>query len=164
MGDVVLEMPVEVLLLVTAAISLLFLLLVIVLWVKLNKLRRNYKSMLNGTGSLNVEQILIELQEKGNLLLENDNRNEQEIQAIRKDMSTMKSHIGIHRYNAFSETGSDLSFSVAILDEQQTGVVLSGIHGRDETYVYAKPVEHGQSKYALSPEEKEAISRSVPKR
>ncbi|MFB6365794.1 DUF4446 family protein [Paenibacillus elgii] len=164
MGDAVLEMPVEVLLFITAAISLLFLIFVIVLWVKLNKLRQNYKSMLNGTGSLNIEQILLELQEKGNILLENDSRNEQQIQAIRQDMSTMKSHIGVYRYNAFSETGSDLSFSIAILDEQQTGVVLSGIHGRDETYVYAKPVEQGQSKYALSPEEKEAISRSVPKR
>ncbi|MCP3775180.1 DUF4446 family protein [Paenibacillus sp. MZ04-78.2] len=164
MGDAVLEMPVEVLLFITAAISLLFLIFVIVLWVKLNKLRRNYKSMLNGTGSLNIEQILLELQEKGSILLENDSRNEQQIQAIRRDMSTMKSQIGVYRYNAFAETGSDLSFSIAILDEQQTGVVFSGIHGRDETYVYAKPVEQGQSQYALSPEEKEAISRSVPKR
>ncbi|MEW9107481.1 DUF4446 family protein, partial [Paenibacillus sp.] len=69
----------------------------------------------------------------------------------------MKSHVGIQRYNAFAERGSDLSFSIAWLNEEQDGVVITSIHGREHSYVYAKPVEKGQSTYSLSPEEKKAI-------
>jgi hypothetical protein len=76
----------------------------------------------------------------------------------------MKSRLGVQRYNAFSqEGGSDLSFSIVILDEEQDGVVLTGIHGREQTFIYAKPVEKGQSSYSLSPEEKVLIDRIAVK-
>jgi hypothetical protein len=79
-------------------------------------------------------------------------------------LKKMKSKVGIHRYNAFSDTGSDLSFSVAILDEYQDGVLLTGIHNREQTYIYAKPIQRGQSQYTLSPEEKEAIIQTSKQR
>ena len=69
--------------------------------------------------------------------------------------------IGILRYNAFKDTGSDLSFSLAILDAHNNGVVLNGIYARDSSNIYAKPVENGQSKYVLSNEEKEAIYKAM---
>ena len=69
--------------------------------------------------------------------------------------------IGLVRYNAFKDTGSDLSFTLAILNEENTGVVLNGIYGRDMSNIYAKSVEKGQSKNILSEEEKEAISKAI---
>lgn len=155
--------PVEVVLLAAAAIMLVFLIIVISLWVKLNKLRKKYTAMLNGEGSTNIEEIVIDLQQKWNDLKRSNEATDQTINRIREELSRMKSHVGIYRYNAFAERGSDLSFSVAIVDEQKNGVVLSGIHSREQTYVYAKPLEQGQSKYTLSPEEKEAINRSLLK-
>lgn len=65
--------------------------------------------------------------------------------------------IGIVRYNAFDNIGADLSFSVAILDTTKSGIVLTCLHGRDESRVYCKPVANGESSYHLSDEEKEAI-------
>jgi hypothetical protein len=65
--------------------------------------------------------------------------------------------IGMVRYNAFPEVGSDLSYSVAILDGKGDGVVLSGIYGRDETRSFAKPIKDGQSNYRLTQEEEKAI-------
>ena len=47
-----------------------------------------------------------------------------------------------------------MSFSLAILSEQEEGIVLTGLHNRESSYVYAKPLKDGQSKYPLSPEEK----------
>ncbi|UUZ82545.1 DUF4446 family protein [Paenibacillus sp. P26] len=163
MGDVYTDIPVEVILAGIGVIALIFLILVITLWVKLNKLRKNYVRMMNGSSEQNVEGLLIELQERLNVQAQKEKEAEQQIVEIRKQMRSMKSNIGIHRYNAFAERGSDLSFSVAILDEEQNGVVLTGIHNREETYVYAKPVEQGNSKYTLSPEEKEAIIRCLRK-
>ncbi|MNC64127.1 hypothetical protein D3C75_1143020 [compost metagenome] len=83
------------------------------------------------------------------------------ITGIRGIMRTMKSNVSIKRYNAFSQQGSDLSFSMAILDDEQDGVVLTGIHSREESYLYAKPVDKGQSSYTLSPEEKEVIAQNA---
>ena len=59
------------------------------------------------------------------------------------------------------DTGSDLSFAVALLDEQNSGVVFNGIYSREMSNIYAKPVEKGNSSYTLSAEEAEAIRRAV---
>ncbi len=65
--------------------------------------------------------------------------------------------VGMVRYNAFEDTGSDLCFAIALLDFEDTGVVINGIYSRDGSSTYAKPVEKGESKYTLSTEEVQAI-------
>ena len=69
--------------------------------------------------------------------------------------------VGIVRYNAYKDTGSDLSFAVCILDEENNGVVFNGIYSRDMSNIYAKPIEKGLSKYKITPEEQEAINRAM---
>ncbi|MBD8923357.1 DUF4446 family protein [bacterium] len=69
--------------------------------------------------------------------------------------------VGIVRYSAFKDTGSDLSFAVAMLDENNDGVVFNGIYSREMSNIYAKPVKKGVSEYTLSEEEKEAIRRAI---
>lgn len=162
MGEILELLDIRVLLVAMLGIMVIFLIVVFILWSKLNKLRKNYMAMLNGDTSINVESALIELQEKMKSGKEDLDNVEQQISSIVQQMKTMKSKIGIYRYNAFAESGSDLSFSLAIVDEGMDGVVISGIHNREETYVYAKPLTNGQSKYTLSPEEKEAIHRCAP--
>ena len=65
--------------------------------------------------------------------------------------------VGIVRYSAFKDTGSDLSFAVAMLDENNDGIVFNGIYSREMSNIYAKPVKNGVSEYTLSEEEKESI-------
>ena len=69
--------------------------------------------------------------------------------------------VGIYRYNAYKDTGSDLSFAVCLLDEKNNGVVFNGIYSRDMSNIYAKPIENGTSKYKVTPEEQEAINRAI---
>lgn len=69
--------------------------------------------------------------------------------------------IGIVRYSAFKDTGSDLSFAVALLNEENSGVVFNGIYSREMSNIYAKPVEKGNSSYTLSEEEAEAIRKAI---
>jgi hypothetical protein len=66
-------------------------------------------------------------------------------------------HLGIVRFNPFPDTGSDQSFAIALLNDRHTGVVISSLHARNGTRVFAKPVEAGQARYALSDEEAEAL-------
>ena len=80
---------------------------------------------------------------------------------LEEDVTTCIQKIGIVRYNAFKDTGSDLSFALAMLDEKNNGVVLNGIYSREMSNIYAKPVENGKSKYTISEEEQEAIDRAI---
>src|SRR5690554_4261176 len=86
-----------------------------------------------------------------------------EIEQIQKSMKSMKSNLGIIRYNAFAQQGNDMSFSLAIIDEYHNGIVITGLHSREDSYIYAKPLEEGNSKYALSPEELKAINQAANK-
>jgi hypothetical protein len=61
------------------------------------------------------------------------------------------------RYDAYNEMSGRQSLSIALLDETQSGIVLSSIHHRDQARMYAKEVHNGQSELELSPEEAEAL-------
>lgn len=65
--------------------------------------------------------------------------------------------VGVVRFNPFQDTGGDQSFAIALLDQTGTGVVVSSLHGRAETRIFAKQVIDGRSRYMLSDEEYDAI-------
>ena len=94
-----------------------------------------------------------------------------DVKEIKKDNNEIKAYytqldyninssiqkVGLVRYNAFKDVGSDLSFALALLDRDNNGVVLNGLYGSDSSNIYAKPIKDGDSKYPLSEEEKSAI-------
>jgi hypothetical protein len=67
------------------------------------------------------------------------------------------SHRALVRYDAYNELSGRQSMSIALLDEKQSGIVLSCIHHRDQARVYAKQVHDGHGELELSPEELEAV-------
>lgn len=69
--------------------------------------------------------------------------------------------VGIVRYNAYKDTSSDLSFAIALLDEQNNGVVLNGIYSREMSNIYAKPINNGKSNYTLTQEEQDAVFKAM---
>ena len=69
--------------------------------------------------------------------------------------------VAVIRYNPFSDTGGDQSFAIALLDSLGNGVVLSSLHSRTDTRVFAKAVQGGRSKYQLSDEEQDAIKKAL---
>lgn len=73
------------------------------------------------------------------------------------DLASCIQKVGLVRYNAFRDVGSDLSFAIALLDGNDTGVVLNGLYGSDSSNIYAKPIKGGTSTYQLSDEEKYAL-------
>ena len=70
-------------------------------------------------------------------------------------------HIGLVRFNPFDDTGSDQSFAIALLDDDRDGIVISSLHGRSNTRVFAKPVTNAVSPHNLSDEEEQAIRIAV---
>ena len=94
-----------------------------------------------------------------------------EVEGIKKDNREIKNYytkldsdlaacvqkVGLVRYNAFKDVGSDLSFAIALLDGNNNGVVLNGIYGSESSNIYAKPIKNKQSSYQLSQEEEYAL-------
>ncbi|GGN95190.1 DUF4446 family protein [Saccharibacillus kuerlensis] len=144
---------------IAALTVLVFLLLFVVLSqsVKLNRLRKKYERMMAGAGIEDLESLLLNLKMQTDSVEDEQEKQRRTLMMIEQRQRISKSKLGVKRYNAFSDQGSDLSFSLALLDELDNGIVMSGLHNRESSYVYAKPIEQGASKYALSPEEKDAI-------
>ena len=82
-------------------------------------------------------------------------------EALRAHVRSGLRRVGLVRYDALAEMGGRMSFSLALLDEDANGVVVSAINGRTESRSYGKAVSNGAAEQELSPEEKEAIARAM---
>ncbi len=83
-----------------------------------------------------------------------------EIRKMKEIHRSSVQKIGIIRYNPFKETGGNQSFSIALLDGSDNGVVITSLYGREGNRVFAKPIKNGKSEYLLSEEEKKAIEQA----
>lgn len=148
---------------VIGLVGIVFLLLIwnLVQGSKLKKMRRKYELMMKSSGVDNLEELLIDLRSQLELQSEEQGKQKQSLESLLNRLPKKKANIGMKRYKAFAEHGSDLSFSVAWVDDEKNGVVITGIYNRDGSYVYAKPLVKGESSYTLSPEEKEAIAHAI---
>lgn len=150
--------------LVVFAATVILLVLVIIQIVqgsKLRKMRRKYEAMMSGNGVEDLESLLIDLKNQSERLEEEQREHKAVIEAAQTKMRGMKSKVAMKRYNAFGERGNDLSFSMAILDDNSNGIILTSLHNRENSYIYSKPLEGGNSQYPLSPEEKEVIALAL---
>jgi len=92
-----------------------------------------------------------------NDLKENFERISQELKNLKKESKFSLQKIGVVRFNPFRGVGGDQSFSIAILDANNSGVVITSLYTREENRIYGKPIKAGWSEYSLSEEEKKAI-------
>lgn len=84
----------------------------------------------------------------------------QSLEDLKKQGNFSIQKVGIVRYNPFSNVGGDQSFSVALLDGDNNGVVITSLFSRDGNRVYGKALKSGASEYSLSKEEKQAIEKA----
>jgi uncharacterized membrane protein len=144
------------------------LILILLIWLivvtsKLGKMRGAHQKLMGDTGVSNMEEAMQVLHERLSTIKHTQDNQEEKLMQHEKRLSTLKGKISVHRFNAFADSGSDLSFSIAFVNEEQDGLVITGIYGREQTFLYAKPIDKGQSAYMLSPEEKTAISQAMQK-
>jgi hypothetical protein len=148
---------------VLALLVLILLVAVLLLSVRVGRATRAYREIVRDTehGGRSLHDLLA-----GNAsAVERASERMAEMEAMHGliDARTRRSlqHIGIVRFNPFEDTGSDQSFAIALLDDRRDGVVISSLHGRSNTRVFAKPVADGGSPHNLSEEEAEAIRIAV---
>lgn len=124
---------------------------------KIKKLKNKYNKFMNGLSGANIEELLEHCIDKVNGVIEKNKELDYQLNSVERNMYYCVQKVGVIRYNAFDNVGSDLSFSIAMLNNNDDGVVISSLYSRDNSSTYAKPVAGGKSKYALSAEELQAI-------
>ena len=130
---------------------------------KIKKLKLKYNKFMNGLSDVNIEEVLGDCLEKVNGIIKKNKDIEYQLNTIEGSMYYCVQKVGVVRYNAFDNVGSDLSFSIALLDKNDDGLVISNLYTRDSSSTYAKPVQSSKSKYALSAEELKAIDMAKRK-
>jgi hypothetical protein len=147
--------------LILFSVNFLFILILVIMNLinrsKIKKLKNRYNKFMNGLSSRNLEQLLDTYFDKVNDISTKNKEIENHLNNIDRNLIQCIQKVGIVRYNAFDNVGSDLSFSIAVLDYNENGLVISGIYSRDSSSTYAKPITDGKSKYTLSVEEMQAI-------
>lgn len=150
-----------------AVIILLQFILIIVLFKSVGKVENKYRRMMRGANNKNLEELVVSYLDKIDEANDNSQKALEHGISLEHRMEKCVQKVSMIRYKAFEDVGSDLSFSIAILDENNDGIILTGIYGRNESTTYAKPVDKGISRYDLSEEEitilNEAINKPVKK-
>lgn len=104
-----------------------------------------------------LEEVLSRVEKQGKAI----DKLEQRSEAIEKDNLDHLQKIGFVRFNPFSDTGGDQSFSLSLLNGKDNGIIFSSLHSRGHTRIYAKEVSKGVGKgLELSREEVETIKRA----
>ena len=85
-----------------------------------------------------------------------------EVESLRDDSLQSLRHMAVVRYDAFGDMGGHLSWSMALLDDEGNGVVLTAIHGRSDARTYAKNIAGWTCDQPLSPEETDAVATARP--
>ena len=85
---------------------------------------------------------------------------EKEIVIINKKLKQSIRGLETIRFNPFPDQGSNQSFAIGLLNEENDGVVISSLYSRERMSVFAKPIKDGKSEYELTDEEKEALKKA----
>lgn len=128
----------------------------------LNKSRQIQKAFLKGKKGADLEQVILEQKKE----IETLKRNLAQLGSAHSQTNKLAfsaiHQVGMIRFNPFRDIGGDQSFSLALLNGQKDGVVISSLYSREGVRVYSKAIQNGQAvKYPLTNEEKNAIDLAV---
>ncbi|MBC7765646.1 MAG: DUF4446 family protein [Hyphomonadaceae bacterium] len=130
---------------------------------KVRKLSVRYRRLTGRLGEKKVEDILLSYYEQTEHVSKLYDDVMRRTKALESAIKPCIQKVGMVRFNAYENVGSQLSFALAMLDENLDGVVLNSIHNRDSCAIYMKPIVDGKSEFALSEEEKQAIALCTKK-
>ena len=141
-------------------LSLVLLIVVIICIVKLNKLYRRYDIFMRGKDAETLEDTIMDMMDEMEELQAKDRASKDAMKQLSKQIKSSFQKFGYVKYNAFKGMGGNLSFVIAMLDNNNSGFVLD-VHSREGCYIYLKEVEEGATEVLLGGEEQEALEQAL---
>jgi len=143
----------------------LFLLILLILVIKtkkqLKQLIKNYTNFMSGKDAESMEEVILKRFEEIETLRKKDEEKQQKIEELFEKLKSVYQKIGIVKYDAFHEMGGKLSFSIALLDEENNGYIMNSMHSQEGCYTYIKEIIKGKSFITLGEEEKQALEQAI---
>lgn len=140
---------------------IIYTIIMITVLVKNRRLKKRYDRLMKNADKGSLEEMMIAYQNK----IEDASKDSilalDQIRLLNNQITHCVQKVGVVRFKAFEDVGSDLSYSIAMLDNKNDGVIITSIFGRNMSTSYAKPVQKGASKYALSEEEVYAMNKAL---
>lgn len=145
-----------------AAVLILILFILLIVQEKRNrKMMKRLSKFMKGKEAASLEDEIVELFEDNQYIRSATEKNKKDISDIYKKMTKCFSKAGIVKYDAFQQMGGQLSFSLALLDENDNGFILNSVHSVDGCYSYTKEVKHGECALDLGDEERQALEKAI---
>ena len=144
-------------LLFSILLGLIAIILVVVLHARQNRLSERMEHFMQGSDQESLEDALrkvIDDNQKVKIQLKN---NVNEIVKINENLLTAYRKIGVVKYNAFPGMAGKVSSCIALLNNENNGIVINSIHGQDGCYTYVKEIMNGKSINPLTKEDEEAL-------
>ena len=133
------------------------LIFLIVLMTKYNELNVSYRIFMKGRKAESLEEEIGTLFTEIATMKQQTDKNRKDIKKIIDNLRECYQRVGIVKYDAFKEMGGKLSFSVALLNDNETGFIINSIHSSEGCYVYTKEITNGDCAITLGEEEKKAL-------
>ena len=134
-----------------AYLFLILLVFIVVLFIiiilqmkKLNRLKKRISKFMTGKDAKSLEKDIVGLYEDNKFLKINVDKNKKDIRTLYKNMEHAFQKIGLIKYDAFQQMGGKLSFSLALLDENNNGFILNSVHSTEGCYTYTKEIKSGE--------------------
>ena len=140
---------------------LILLIIVIVLCVNLDRLSKKYKKFMGGKNAKSLEKDIMGLYEDNRLIKASMEKNRKDIENLYSKLESAFQKIGIVKYDAFNQMGGQLSFSLALLDENDNGFIINSVHSTEGCYSYTKEIKNGLCDISLGDEEKKALDMAM---
>jgi len=124
------------------------------------KTERRLKRFFLGKKAKDLEDTIIVLEKDIEKLKTSKEKTEKELIEINKKIKKSIRGLETVRFNPFPDQGSNQSFAIGVLNEENDGVVISSLYSRERMSMFAKPIKNGKSEYELTEEEKEALEKA----
>ena len=129
--------------------------------VRLARIEKKYRLFMKGQDAQSLEKVFVRKFDQIDRLFEAKENHDHVIRQLQNSFHTVYSKYGIEKYDAFDDVGGKLSFALAMLDQDNNGIILNAVHSRDNCFLYLKEIVKGESFVLLSQEEVEALRKAV---
>lgn len=146
-----------------SVICLVMLILLIISLCKLKKIRRRVDTLTRGKDAESLEDTIVKLFDRIEFLEDEEKNTHRDLKEVKENLKITYQKMGLVKYDAFREMSGALSYSIALLDKENNGVLISSMYSREGCYTYAKDVVGGQCELNLSEEEEEALKQAIAK-
>ena len=146
-----------------AVVCLVTFILLIITLCKLKALRRRVDTLTRGKDAETMEDSILKFFERIESLEDAERKMHRDIRDIKENLKITYQKTGLVKYDAFREMSGALSYSLALLDKENNGILITSMYSREGCYTYAKDIIKGECKLNLSDEEAEALKQAVAK-